>query len=189
MKSTLSAVIILLTLGSAIATAQPVSVSVAQPVTLELGAGGGISLPTGTLNTTNNTGWHVGGLARLGGWIPLSIIVTGAYHKLPNAGGSDATTITAFTGGLEYPLSAVAVRPYLSAEGMLNTISGTAANSPTNHREGLSFGIGVDFAAPGVGNFDTSLKYQMLNLWGKTSDDNDTVSQIAANISFLFNVI
>jgi hypothetical protein len=189
MKHILSAVVILLTAGSFIATAQPVGVSVSSPVTFELGAGGGVTLPTGTLNNTNNTGWHVGGLARIGGWLPLSIVATGAYHKLPNAGGSDATTITALTGGFEYPLSALAVRPYLSAEGMLNYISSTAANSPTNNRQGISLGIGVDFGAPGVGNFDTSLKYQMLNLWGKSSNENDTVAQLVANVTFLFNVL
>src|SRR5437667_181958 len=54
----------------------------------------------------------------------------------------------------------------------------------------LDLGIGVEFTAPGVGSFDTSVKYQMLNLWGKDATDNDkTVAQIAANLTIVFSVL
>src|SRR5712671_1736021 len=85
-------ILILRVLCGAIAAAQPV-VSVVPPVQLDLGIGGGMSLPTGDLNNTNNTGWHVNGLVRLHGFMPLSVVASGSYHRLPNAGGITMATL------------------------------------------------------------------------------------------------
>ena len=62
------------------------------------------------------------------------------------------------------------------------------ARVPVRNGEGLGLGAGLEFSIPMIGSFDTSLKYQMLNIVGQESRE-ESISQIAANISFMFSVL
>jgi len=161
--------------------------SIGPPINLDLGVGGGISLPNGKLNDSDNTGFHVGAKARLHGSIPVNIVLSGNYNRLPNKSGSESDVIWMIGAGLEYPIPSIEVKPYLGADVLVSSFSSTAAGSQSITREGLGLGAGVAFPVPAVGNFDVSVKYQMLNLVGKESNE-DTISQIAANVSLMFSI-
>lgn len=162
--------------------------AVSPPVNLDLGIGGGISMPMGTLRDTNNTGFHVGAKARLYGFMPLNVVGSVNYHRLANKVGSESDVIWMAGAGLEYPIPSVMVKPYLGADVLFNSLSNTAAGSSSRSRFGAGFGVGVSFSIPAFGNIDASVKYQLLNLVGKDTGE-DTKSQIAANISLMFSII
>ena len=161
---------------------------VGSPVQLDLGIGGGISMPVGTLSNSDNTGFHAGAKARLHGFMPMSVLGTVSYNRLPNKIGSESDVVWMGTVGLEYPIPSIMVKPYFGADLGYNSLSKTTANAQSRSRWGAGFGAGVSFSVPSFGNIDASVKYQLLNLFGKDPVE-DTVSQIAANISLMFSVL
>ncbi len=158
------------------------------PVHLDLGAGGGVSMPTGTLSNGDNTGYHVGAKGRVSGIMPMNILAAVNYSRLPNKVGGETDVIVSASAGLEYPIPSVLIKPYFGVDLMYNSLSNTGAGSTTSSRFGTGLGGGVMFALPGVGDIDASLKYQILNLTGKNPNE-DTISQIALNVSLMFGVI
>ena len=161
---------------------------VESPVHLDLGIGGGISMPVGTLSNGDNTGFHGGAKARLHGFMPLNLLGTFSYNRLPNKVGGESDIVWMGSAGVEYPIPSVLVKPYFGADVAFNSISNTVAGATSRSRFGAGFGAGVTFSVPSFGNIDASVKYQLLNLIGKDPNE-DTVSQIAANISLMFSVM
>ena len=155
---------------------------------LDLGIGGGVSLPTGQLNDSDNTGYHGVGKLRLHGLLPLSITGMVMYNRLPNKSGGESHQQWMVGAGLEYPIRAVAIHPYFGADVFYSGLSSTAAGSTSTGRGGIGLGGGVVFGLPGMGGIDASVKYQMFNLIGKDSGEN-TYSQVAASVAFMFNVM
>ena len=179
--------VVMLTAGTLFGQPLPVP-SIASPVNLDFGIGGGATLPNGKLSDSSNTGWHAGAKIRLHGFMPLSIVALGTYHRLPNKSGSESATELMIGAGIEYPLPSVMVKPYFGLEGTVNVLSSTAVGATSTTREGISVGAGVEFTIPAFGSFDTSVKYEMLNLFGKEAGDPD-YSQISANVSIMLSII
>ena len=161
---------------------------VESPVHLDLGIGGGISMPVGTLGNGDNTGFHAGAKARLHGFMPMNLLGNISYNRLPNKVGGESDVVWMASAGLEYPIPSIMVQPYFGADVAYNSISNTVAGFQSRSRFGAGFGAGVAFSVPSFGNIDASVKYQLLNLIGKDPNE-DTVSQIAANISLMFSIL
>lgn len=157
------------------------------PLNVEVGFGGGVSIPSGDLSNLDNTGWH--GLARLRihGDMPINIVGQGMYSRLPHKVGSESDFSWIAAAGLECPLQSVAVKPYLGADVMLVSSSNTGPGASSLTRGGLGLGGGVEFGVPGIGSFDASAKYQMLNLMGKDTNES-TASQIAVSLAIMFGM-
>lgn len=160
------------------------------PVNLEIGIGGGLSQPTGTLSDAVNSGWHAGAKCRLSGLIPINLVASETYHRLPFKLGTESATAWMTSLGIEWSMPAPVVKPYLGADALVNVISSTAAGSTSRTREGLGIGAGAEVSLPFLGSIDASVKYQFLNLAGKEDPiDSDTQSQIAVTVMLVFGVL
>jgi hypothetical protein len=184
MKTSLLLLLLYLFLTLGISSAQvPV---VGSPVSLDLGLGGGVSIPNGTFSDKNNSGYHAGAKARVHGLLPLNIVASGYYNRLSNKLGGESDLATMLGAGLELPVPSVIVNPYVGVDALWNRY--TMSNVETKTRIGLDVGAGVDFSIPGLGSFDTSIKYQMFNLFGKENGE-ETLSQIAGNVTLMFSIL
>lgn len=179
--------VVLLAAGTLLGQSLPTP-SLASPVNMDIGIGGGATLPSGKLSDANNTGWHAGGKIRLHGFMPLSIVALGNYHRLPNKVGSESDTEVMIGAGLEYPIPSVMVKPYFGVDATVNIFSNTGPGPSSTTRQGIGVGVGVEFTVPAFGSFDTSVKYQMLNLIGKENNE-EGISQISANLAIMFSVL
>ena len=171
-----------------IGTSQGQVPSIGPPVNLDLGIGGGVSLPNGKLSDADNTGFHVGAKARLHGFMPMNIPISAYYNRLPNKVGGETDVAWMLGAGLEYPIPSVSVKPYLGADALWNVMSNTGSGSSSVNRGGLGVGAGVEFSIPSLGSFDTSVKYQIFNLVGKEASE-ETFSQIVASVALMFSVL
>jgi hypothetical protein len=161
---------------------------VESPISLKVGIGGGVSLPTGTLSDYYNTGWNAGAKVRLGGWIPVNLVAIGMHNSMPLKGSDNSDDQLILGGGIEYAITSVVVHPYFGAEYYYVNFDNKASGVPAFNRGGLGVGAGVEFAIPGFGSFDTGVKYQYLNLTGKEAGEKD-MAQIAATITLMFGLI
>ena len=160
------------------------------PLNIDIGLGGGVSLPNGDLSNANNTGWHGIAKIRLHGAMPINIIGTGMYSRLPEKVGSESEVYWIAGAGLEYPIPSAVVKPYFGVDVVYVNVSNTGPGASSANRGGVGLGAGVEFSLPGFGSFDTSVKYQMLNVFGKDSNVNETtVSQVAASVALMFGVM
>jgi hypothetical protein len=182
MSRTLAIVLVLL-LASLTAGAQVVEA----PVTLKAGIGGGVSLPSGTLSDGHNTGWNAGAKVRLGGWIPLNVVAVGAFNSLPSKSVDNSDDQLILGGGIEYAITSAVVHPYFGLEAYYVDFDNQASGTPSFTRGGMGVGAGVEFALPGLGSFDTAVKYQYLNSMGKNEGEDD-IAQIAATVTLMFDV-
>ena len=163
---------------------------VGSPLNVDLGVGGGVSLPTGDLSNGSNTGWHGLAKIRLHGAMPINIVGTGMYSRLPEKVGRESEVYWIAGAGLEYPIPSAVVKPYFGVDVMYVNVSNTGAGTSSASRGGVGFGAGVEFSLPGFGSFDTSVKYQMLNVFCKDSNVNETtVSQVTASVALMFGVM
>lgn len=161
---------------------------VESPVSLKLGVGGGVSLPTGSLSDAYNTGWNAGAKVRLGGWIPVNLVAVGMHNSLPLKGTDKSDEQLILGGGIEYAITSVVVHPYIGADYYYVDFDNKASGVPAFNRGGLGIGAGVEFAIPGFGSFDTGVKYQYLNVMGKEEGEKD-ISQIAATVTLMLGLI
>jgi hypothetical protein len=168
--------------------AAQMDVPVSSPVSLQLGLGGGVSLPTGDLSDLYNTGWHAGGKVRIGGSIPVNIVGSGFYNSLPEKAVDQSDNQLILGAGLEYPIPSVGVHPYFGADVLYVHTNNEGAGTSSFNRGGLGVGAGVEFTIPAFGSFDTSVKYQFLNIMGK-EDGEATASQVAATVAIMIGVL
>jgi hypothetical protein len=158
------------------------------PLNLDLGLYGGTTLPLGTLADSTNSGWHAGAKARFSGFMPLSVLVAGQYNRIPMKTWGESMTAITVGAGLEYPLTAMVVKPYLGVDGFVSILSSTAPGAASVTREGIGLGGGVQFSVPAFGSFDLSAKYQMINLLGKETNE-ETQSQLSVSLAIMFSVL
>lgn len=173
----------------AIAAVAPLSAQVVEsPITLSVGLGGGASIPNGTLADGHNTGWHAGAKARLGGWLPVALTAMGRHNSLPAKTGDVFDDQFLLGGGVEFNLPSIVVHPYFGADVFYADFNNKSTASGHYNRTGLGLGAGVQFSLVGFGSFDTELKYQWLNMWGKL-DGEPELSQIAATVTLMFDLL
>ncbi len=188
MKARITLIVIGLILFSGAAIAQVPVVPVSIPLTLELGIGGGISLPNGTLRDHDDNGWNAGLQARFGGLLPLNIVGSVDRNSLPNKSSSYADIAWMLGAGFEYQVPSIIVSPYLGVEGLANLMSNSQEGSSSFARGGASVNLGVLFPIPAFGSFDASVRYQLFNLTGK-EENEETISQVAARLALLFKTL
>jgi hypothetical protein len=159
------------------------------PVSLQFGVGGGAALPSGTLSDGVGTGWFAGAKLRVDGLIPVRLVASGQYTRLPIKSPSTESFVGySFGAGLEYAIPSPVIQPYLGIDALVNSLTTTDSGAVSTTREGLGLGGGVVVSVPAFGSIDLSVKYQMLNLMGKeTSEDN--LSQISAGVTFMFSIL
>jgi len=184
---TFATIVLVLLVGALPLHAQmgsPVSV----PLSIDLGLGGGVSLPSGDLSDVYNTGYHLGGKLRISGPLPFAIVAGGMYNNLPEKVGDKSDNQVILGGGIEVSIPAIAVRPYLGADALYVHTNNEGTGSSSFNRGGLGLGAGVEFMVPAFGSFDASVKYQFLNLMGK-EDQETTASQIVGTLSIMFGLL
>ncbi len=161
---------------------------VSSPVTLDLGLGGGVSLPTGDLSGDHNTGYHAGGKLRIGGSLPFNIVASGMYNSLPEKATDKSDNQVMLGAGLEFAIPSAGVHPYFGADALYVKFNNEGSGTSSFTRGGLGVGAGVEFTIPAFGSFDTSVKYQFLNLMGKETGET-TAAQIAATVTLMFGLL
>lgn len=181
---TVSLVLLVLVCSGALVAQIPI----ASPVSLELGIGGGVTVPSGTLADNHNTGYHAGAKIRIKSLLPMNLVGFAVNSRLTEKSTDQTDAVWIIGAGLEYSLPGIVVSPYLGMDALLNIFDNQGAGTSSFNRGGLGLGGGVQFGLPGFGSFDASVKYQMLNIIGK-DDGEDTVSQIAANLSLMFSIL
>jgi len=164
------------------------SSQIGSPVKLDIGLGGGLTLPAGDISDSSSSGYHFGAKVKLHGFMPLNVVVSGIYNRIPDKTGSEATTLMAIGAGLEYPLPVPVVTPYLGADLMMNIIGRTESGSTSTSRFGAGIGAGATFSIPEFVTLDASVKYQMLNLTGR-ADGERKYSQVTATLMLMFSVL
>lgn len=162
--------------------------SAQSPVTLDLGLGGGVSLPTGDLSDSSKTGYHAGGKLRIGGLLPFNIVASGMYNSLPEKSTDKSDNQVILGAGVEYAIPSAGVQPYFGADVLYVNFNNEGSGTSSFSRGGLGIGAGVEFTIPAFGSFDTSVKYQFLNLMGKETGEA-TLSQIAATVTLMFGML
>jgi hypothetical protein len=161
---------------------------VGSPLSVDLGFGGGVSLPVGDLSSFENTGWHGLAKIRLHGSMPINIVGTGMYNRLPDKVGSESDYYWIVAAGLEYPVPSAVVKPYFGIDAMYVSLNNTGASGASASRGGVGMGAGLEFSLPGVGSLDTSVKYQIINVLGKESNEI-TASQVVASVALMFGLM
>lgn len=162
---------------------------VGPPVNLELGFGGGLTLPSADLSDVTDAGYNLGIKARIGGLMPINLAGAVLYNRLPlKSLSSEAATSWILSVGPEFTIPSIMVKPYFGADALVNMLSSTLPNASTETRFGLGLGGGAVFSVPALGSFDASVKYQMLNLIGKETNESNS-SQIMLNVSLMFGVL
>jgi hypothetical protein len=156
-------------------------------VQFDLGVGGGLSFPTSTLADNDNIGYNAVAKARLHGILPLNITAMGMFNTLPNKAGGNSDQQWLVGAGLEYGLTSVAVHPYFSVDAYYSDFTNSASGSPTLSRGGMGFGFGAILGLPGSGGIDGSLKYQVMNMWGKEANE-ESATQVSVTVAYMFNI-
>lgn len=161
---------------------------IGSPVSIALGLGGGVSLPTGDISDGYNTGWHAGGRFRIGGSLPFNVTASGIYNALPEKATDKTDNQVILGAGLEFPIPSAGVHPYFGGEVLYVRFNNEGTGTSSFNRGGLAVGAGVEFTVPAFGSFDTSVKYQFLNLMGKETGEI-TAAQIAATVAVMFDLL
>lgn len=159
------------------------------PVTLDFGLGGGVSLPTAGITNIYNTGYHGGGKVRLGGWLPVNLIAAGWYNSMPEKAADQSDTQVMIGGGVELAIISAGVHPYFGLDVFYTEFTDKGPVQASFSRGGIGVGAGVEFSLEGFGSFDTSVKYQYMNVMGKENDSEPTYSQIAATVALMFGLL
>lgn len=166
----------------------PIHAQVSLPLSLDLGLGGGVSLPTADFSNIYKTGYHLGGKLRISGPLPFSIVAGGLYNSLPQKIDDKSDKQIIVNAGIELGIPSVAVKPYFGADLLYIRFDNEGSGTSSFNRGGLSLGAGVEFVIPAFGSFDTSVKYQFMNLMGK-EDLEGTASQLLATVSIMVGLI
>lgn len=166
---------------------------------IDIGLGGGLSLVQSPAEYTDAAGfsteYHIGIKGKLNlPAFPITPIGFVEYHFLNGtmstaAGNVDTKQdILSIGVGGELTLLPGPLSPYLGLDLEFNNFgnfepSGTGIGSAS--RTGLGIGAGLMFKLLPIINIDLSLKYQMMNLWGK-SDGEETIGIINLNAAVFF---
>lgn len=180
-----SIVVVLILLTGSVWAQTP---SVGLPISLDIGVLGGISVPMGDLSNSNNSGWNAGAKARISGLIPIDIVASAIYSRLPDKFDDNSDAAWMIGAGLELPLPSLIVKPYLGVDGFVTSLSNTGPDSRSLTREGIGIGGGVRGSIPILGSVDVGIKYQILNQFGQDANE-PTLSQVAVNVALMFGVL
>ncbi len=164
---------------------------------IDIGLGGGLSLVQSPAEYTDvagfSTEYHIGIKGKLNlPAFPITPIGFVEYHflngSMSTAAGNVDTKQDILSIGVGGELSLIPgpLSPYLGLDFEFNNFgdfepSGTGSAS----RTGLGIGAGLMFELLPIINIDLSLKYQMMNLWGK-SDGEETIGIINLNAAVFF---
>ena len=168
---------------------------------LKFGIGGGLTMfSNGNSNANYNTGYHVGAKLKLEiPLVPITPVGYVNYHVLSSSYSSNGLSASATQKilslgvGAEYSLLPGPISPYIAVdfgynnfgEEKITTTVGTFPNIPSFSRTGLDIGAGAQIKIPFLITLDGSIKYNMMNLFGKTSGEQN-LSAVIINVSVLF---
>ena len=149
----------------------------------QIGAGGGVAIPTSDLGDVTNTGYNV---TLMVGFkptlIPLGVRLEAAYNQFGLQGGDGNINIPAFTGNLVYAFPSVSFSPYaIGGAGLYrrNIDPPVGASSGDNH---FGFNIGGGIKVPLSSSFETFVEAR----YNRLSLDNGSYSFIPITVGVLF---
>ena len=164
-------------------------------VKVNLGVGGGLTLPVGDFGDSHKVGYNVGAKLRISGALPFRLVGTAYYFGIKNEEVRVGTVvirreetdrIIQVGVGFEYQLvPAPIVKPYIGVDVLYNNIDLGVGN---NSRFGFGGGGGVEINFGGVLHLDGMLKYQILNAGGKEGGE-ETLNHVSATISLMFKLM
>jgi opacity protein-like surface antigen len=174
---------------------------------IDLGIGGGLTLVQSPAAYTDYYGfsseYHIGIKGRLNfPLLPITPYGFIDYHFFRGTASGIVTipenppienadtkqNLLSIGVGAELSLVPGPISPYLGLDFEYNNFGDLTYGSYTsagNSRSGIGIGAGVLFKLLPMVNVDASLKYQMLNLFGKT-DGEDTIGIINLNLALFF---
>ena len=167
---------------------------------INIGIGGGLTSVQSPSYYTDVAGfsseYHIGIKGKLNfPLVPITPIAFVEYHflrgSISTASGSADTKQNILSIGIggEYSLIPGPISPYLGVDFEFNNLGDfeiTDSNSVAGiSRSGLGLGAGVMIEILPVISLDASLKYQMLNLFGKI-DNEETIGVINFNVAVFF---
>jgi hypothetical protein len=146
---------------------------------LDLGAGGGVAFPVSDLGDRTSRGYSVGMNMRMHGFAPVQLGMGVHYNSLPfrpheffYSQGSLQHWI--INGGMEIP---VPMRwgeyPYLSLDFLFSAVENTGSSYATTSSSGFGVGLGMVEPLSRISDIDFTLKYQLLNMFGKDAFDGN----------------
>ena len=172
---------------------------------LKFGFGGGLStISNDNSGLSYNAGYHLSAKAKLE--IPLIpfkpvafiqyYVMNGSFSYTSSVGNVSVNAsqkIFSFGFGGEFALIPGPISPYIAVDFGYNNIGEIKFDTPivsksltsSISRTGLDIGAGIELAIPFFVTFDASVKYNMLNLFGKQGGES-SVSAINLNLSVLF---
>lgn len=126
---------------------------------IQVGLGGGVTVPTGSANNGLKTGWHGMGLIHFKpASTPVGLRIDGAYQELGFDGGDGKRQIIDGTGSVVYEFEVapeMKFRPYLIGGGGVYNVKNKpdAGGSASFTKFGLNAGAGFNILVSGMGVF------------------------------------
>jgi opacity protein-like surface antigen len=167
-KNTILSLVAVMGLAAAAPVAQSQSYN-----PFQIGASGGIALPTGDLGNVTNTGYNI---ALVVGYkpqfLPLAIRGEAAYNQLGFQGGGGSANIPSFTGNLAYELPlGMSFTPYgIGGVGLYRTNASISGGGETKAENHFGWNIGGGVKIPLSSSFETFIeaRYNSVNVNGGT---------------------
>jgi hypothetical protein len=176
---------------------------------LKFGVGGGLSFFSNSNSYVSfNTGYHVGAKIKLDiPMIPITPVAFVNYHFMSGTvpygfatnngvyvtGNADyKQKMLSYGVGAEYSFLPGLVRPYIAVDFGINSPGDATIDTPygsitqsSSTRTGIDIGAGAEVKIPFFFTLDGSIKYNMLNLFGKDSGEGN-INAVVVNVSVLF---
>jgi len=152
---------------------------------LKFGIGGGLSLFSD--GNSSNTGYHVGAKLKLDiPLVPITPVAFVTYHFISESDLSGDFNQKIFSAGVgaEYAIMPGPIKPYIAVDLGFNNF-GSVRSADSYSRTGIDVGAGAEVKIPFLFTLDGSIKYNMMNLFGKDSRENN-LSAVVINVSILF---
>ena len=157
-------------------------------VTLDGGIGGGVTMPTADAANSMNSGYHLGALLRLKELLPFDVVASASYNSMSLRDEDAREKLWVGGLGVDLPVSMAVLNPYVSVQALASFRKSPVPGVSSSARYGIGLGPGVGFSVPLLGDFDASVKYQLINLFGKQTGEA-SYSQIVANLSIIFPIL
>jgi opacity protein-like surface antigen len=150
----------------------------------EIGASGGVGLPTGDFGNGTNTGYNIAlAVGYRPQYTPIAVRAEAAYNQFGREAGSGSINIPAFTGNLEYALPLdMSFAPYAIGGVGLYRPSVDLGGTSTGAENRFGWNIGGGVKIPFSRSFKTFIeaRYNSVNV------DGGTLSFVPITVGVMF---
>ena len=149
----------------------------------EIGASGGVGLPTGEFGDGTNTGYNIAlAVGYRPQFTPIAVRAEAAYNQFGREVGSGSINIPAFTGNLEYALPLqMSFTPYaIGGVGLYRPSVDLGGTTTAENRFGWNVGGGVKIP------FSRSFKTFIEARYNSVNVDGGTLSFVPITVGVMF---